>query len=323
MIPRPKLPHLNLPRVLHQLRHRRIENKGLKLLALLLAVLLFVISRQPMSDVRLVGVPLEFRGLAAGMEISGDVTQTVSVRLRGPQNLVRGLMPNQVVVIADLGNKEPGERIVHLAASDVSRPDEIEVLRIEPASIKLRLEPTLSRQIPVELRFMGELAAGYELYSFTTAPSTVEIEGPQSHVNQTHRALTESIQLDGRSASFKAAVDVDIPDHFIRVTTPGPINVSVEIGERRIERSFTALPIEWIDQAAGERLLTPQVDVMLYGPRSALDALRARDIRVELTTANLPATAATAKPQVRLLGGANARIEVRDITPSEVRIKRQ
>src|SRR5437868_11709516 len=95
----PRLSSLSkLSRFFNRLRHYHIENKGLKLLALLIAFLLFIASRQPISDVRLVGVPLEFRGIKQGLEISGDVSQTVSVRLRGPQDVMRNIMPNQLAV---------------------------------------------------------------------------------------------------------------------------------------------------------------------------------------------------------------------------------
>jgi len=324
MTPRRALPRrvLNLPRLITQLRHYHIENKGLKLLALLVAFLLFIVSRQPTREVLLVGVPIEFRGLRAGLEVSGDVAQTVSVRLRGAQDVVRNLLPNQVAVVSDLSNKEPGERVVQLRPSDVSRPDHIEVLRIEPASIKLRLEPTISKWVSVTPQFLGEVANGDELYSANAEPATAEIEGPQSHIAKINHAPTESIRLDGRQASFKTTVDIDIPDHLIRVIRPSPVNVSIEIGEHRSERRLANLPVEWIDKPATASLLTSRVEVTLYGPRSALEALRPNDIRVEISTANLPATATTAEPRVRLLTSPNAHIEVKSIAPSEVKLKR-
>jgi YbbR domain-containing protein len=308
-------------RLLAQLRHYRVENLGIKLLALFIAFMLFVVSRQPVSDVRLVGVPLEFRGLDPNLEISGDIAQTVSVRLRGPRDLVRNILPNQVAVAADLSHKEPGERVVLLNPEDVSRPSSIEVLRIEPASIKLRIEPTASRRVPVEPQFMGDVVDGFELYGFTAEPPLVDILGPQSHIAQIDRALTESIRLDGRQASFTAMVDVDIPDNAIRVATPGPVKIAVEIAERRLERRLTGVPVVWPDHPRGARLLTPTVDVTLYGPRSAVEALQVSDLRVEISTADLPVAAQTAKPQVRLLR-PNVRIEIRSVTPAEVRLKR-
>jgi len=324
MISRPVLPRRlpSLPRLLSQVRHYRIENKGLKLLALLIAFFLFVISRQPVREVLLVSVPIEFRGMSAGLEISSEVAHTVSVRLRGPRDVVRNIMPNQIAVIADLSHREPGERIVQLKPDDVSRPSEIEVLRIEPASIKLRLEPTVRRQIPVAPQFLGRVAEGYEVYSTTADPPVVEIEGPESHINQVGRAMTESIQLDGRSASFKVPVDVDIPDHTIRMITPGPITLFVEVGGSRTERRFTDLPIEWLDQPTGAHLPAQTVDVVLYGPRQVIEALRTRDIRVEASAARSAEGVTAAKPYVRLLSNQEAHIEVKSITPNEVKLKK-
>src|SRR5262249_49092098 len=141
---------LNPQRLYQRLTHLRTDewkSAGLKLLALGLAFILFQISRQPLNDIRLVGVPVEFRGSRTGLEIVSDnnLPQTVSVRLRGPRDVVRGLLPNQLAVIAHLAHKEPGERVVQLRSRDVSHPDGVQVLQIEPASITLRLEPTVRK----------------------------------------------------------------------------------------------------------------------------------------------------------------------------------
>src|SRR5262252_1779741 len=165
-----------------RLRRKSTENVWLKLLALLLAVLLFALSRQPPTDVRLAGAPLEFRGLKSGLEIGSEVEPTVSVRLRGPRDVVRNVTPNQIAVIADLTSKEPGERVVQLRTADVTRPEGVEVLRVDPASVTLQLEPTLRKAIEVRPQFRGELPRGLEMYTVEATPSSVEIEGPQSAV---------------------------------------------------------------------------------------------------------------------------------------------
>lgn len=212
-----------------RVRNFLTENIGLKLLSLLLAILFFAISRQPMSEVTLVSVPLELHNLRQGLEISGDAVQTVSVRLRGPQDVVRNTMASQIGVIADLSSKEPGERVVQLKLSDVTVPENVEVLRIEPPSIRLLIEPTVQKQIPVEPHYIGTVVPGYKNTGFRADPAYIGIAGPQSHVNEITRAMTESIQLDGRRETFTTTVDVDLRDRFIRITTPGLIRIAVQI----------------------------------------------------------------------------------------------
>jgi YbbR domain-containing protein len=301
--------------VFQRVRHYRIENPGLKLVALFLASLLFVISRQPLSDVRLVGVQLEYRGLGQGLEISGDMNQSVSVRLRGPRDVVRNIMPNQIAVVADLRDKESGDRVIQLKTSHVARPDGVEVLQLDPATIRLRIEPTARRRVRVAPELIGKVPDGFEVYQVAADPPMVDIQGPQSQVSQVESVTTESVQLAGRTANFRTNVDVDHPNHAIRVVTSGAISLSVEIGEQRMTRRVSNLPVHWLDQPSGARLLTPSVDVELVGPRSLVQTLGPDQISVELTTSN------SATPEVVLPAEARARIEVRKVTPAQVKFR--
>jgi YbbR domain-containing protein len=304
-----------------KLRHTRIENKGLKLLSLLLAILLFVVSRQPVSDVRLVSVPIEYRGLSEGVQISGDAEQTVSVRLSGPRDLVRSLLSNQVLVVADLSNKEPGERTAQLKADESSLPENVKVLQIKPASIRIKLEPTARKRVKVEAQFMGQVEDGYEFYRARLTPDEVEIEGPQSQVNKLGRVMTEAVTLTGQKASFQTSVEVETPHDSLRVKPPSTINLSVEIGEARGLRRFAHVPLQWVDKAPNERSAPKTVEVELYGPKSMINALRADDLRVELKTAGLPPGVDSVAPQVHLPANADKEIEIRNIIPGKVKLK--
>jgi YbbR domain-containing protein len=306
------------------LRHTRIENKGLKALSLLLAVLLFVVSRQPVIDMRLASVPIEYRGLSPGVKIVGPAEQTVSLRLNGPRDIVRSLTPTQLLVIADLSGKEPGERSIQLKVDESTLPDNVNVVQIEPPTIRIKLEPNVTKLVRVSARFVGKVLEGREIYSdsIEILPREVEIEGPRSAVDSVESVLTEPVSLDGRGADFYTSVEVEIPHDSLRVKTPGRIDLSVKIGEARQSRSFANVPVQWpaqsMDKSATGRLLTKTVRLEVFGPKSAIEALREEDLRVEVETANLPPEMTTVIPQVRL----PANIEVRSIIPREVKVKR-
>ena len=308
---------LSPARLFHRLRHARVENKGLKALSLLLAILLFIVSRQPVIDLRLVGVPIEYRGLSPGVKIVGAAEQAVSVRLSGPRDIVRSLSPNQLLVIADLSGKEPGERVVQLKMDEGFLPDNVKVMQIEPASIRIKLEPNLTKRLRVEAQLSGKVAEGREIYGVELYPSDVEIEGPQSVVSKMERVLTEKVSLDGRDADFQTSVEVEIPQDS-RVKTSGRIEFSAKIGEERLLRRFAAAPVQWIDKSAAGSLLTKTVRLEVFGPKSLIESLRADDLRVEIKTAGLPPSVTSLTPQVQ----CPANIEIRNIIPREVRVKR-
>lgn len=304
----------------NRVRRVQIENKGLMLMALLMAVALFVISRQPVSDVKLFNVPLEYRGQRTDVEVSSEITQTVSVRVRGPRDLVRNLTPSQLSVIADLTNKEAGERVVQLRPDDVSLPEGgIQVIQVEPASLRLVLEPKVRKKVTVEAQYTGQLAAGLEFYSAKIEPPVVEIEGAQSQLDKISRVLTETVNMSGRSASFRVAVDVETPHPSLRVLTPEPVKIFVEIGERRSFKRFANVPVQWLNSSPGGRLMTKTVAVELYGPNSAVDAIQADALRAELTA---DSNATTAIPKIVLPANSDPRIEIRSIIPNEVKLKK-
>lgn len=209
------------------------ENGRLTVMSLGVAFLLFVVSQQPDRDILLVGVPLEFTNIPAGLEISSEVPAAVNLRLRGPRDLVQGMTANELEVKADLGNKTVGERVIQLKASDVLHPDKVQVRRIEPEKVELKLEPTQRKVVPIEPQFDGNPAEGFERIHTRLEPTTIEIEGPESRVANVTKLYTETIQLAGRKSSFQIQVDVETGREHVRLTKPSPIQLSIEISAKK------------------------------------------------------------------------------------------
>ncbi len=215
------------------LRKNVKENGRLTLMSLGVAFLLFVVSRQPDRDIMLVGVPLEFTNIPAGLEISSEVPTAVNLRLRGPRDLVQGLTANELEVKADLSQKTAGERVVQLKATDVLHPDKVQVRRIEPAKVELKLEPTHRKTIPVEPQFEGQPAEGFERLSWRCEPAKIEIEGPESRVANVTKLLTETVQLAGRQSSFQLQIDLETGREHVRLVRPTQVQIQVEIGTKK------------------------------------------------------------------------------------------
>ncbi len=317
---------MKTPRTIRLFGHSfpfQIENLWLKVVSLVLALLLFAVSRQPTSEVSFHGIPVEYRGLSQGIDIVTEPQSlSANIRLRGPRDMLRNLESSQLVVVADLANKELGERLIYLTADKSSLPDNTEVVGIEPPSIKLKLERTVRKTVSIEPQYVGELSEGSELYGFRLAPSTVEIEGPQSLVDKTNMLYTESITLSGRQQNFTTSVAVEPPNSFIRVKSNASVSISLEIGERRMSRQFPAVPVIWLDRPAGWRLLTPTVSVEAYGPASMLQSLRTEDLSAEIRTTDFPDGAESAAPRIKLPAETNTHIILRNIFPKGVKVKR-
>ncbi|MBK9706900.1 MAG: hypothetical protein IPO77_07850 [Acidobacteria bacterium] len=310
-------------KLFQRIRRIKIENAGLKALSILVAALLFIVSKQPAIDIRFSGVPLEFRGLDPDMQISSSSEQTVSVRLQGPRDQLRSLNPGQISVIANLSDKQSGDRIVQLRPEDVTVPDNLVVLQIDPPTIRLKLELKAIKTVQIEPHLVGKVSPDYEVYGVIANPSAVEIEGPKSKIEQIAKVSTETIDLSGKTGRFQANVDVETPHDSLIVRGKNRVIVTIEIGEQRTNRLFSDLPLNWLNPVAGYKLQTKTMSVNLYGPVSALESITRDNLRLEIRTENLNSEVESITPRVILPAGIDKQVQINNLIPKEARLKRQ
>jgi len=206
-----------------------MHNWYLKLIAIGLAVMLWaLVATETSSEIGL-EVPVEYRNIPAQLEISGDTTNVVQVRLRGLSNVIRDISAKDVSTTIDMSKMRPGDRIVPLSPQNVQAPFGAEVIRVNPSSVRFNLERTMTKTVPVIATILGQPLDGFEAAKVTIDPNKVQIEGPESRVMTLNSIATVPIRLDRRESRVEQSADLDVPDPQIRLSHPGPVNVQVEI----------------------------------------------------------------------------------------------
>src|ERR1051325_9950582 len=100
-------------------KHWIINNWLLKIVALVLATMLWMaVANEASSEIGL-DVPLDYRNIPPQLEITGDMTNTVQVRLRGSSNVIKGLTARDVSTTIDLSKMTTGEKITALSPLNV------------------------------------------------------------------------------------------------------------------------------------------------------------------------------------------------------------
>jgi YbbR domain-containing protein len=265
------------------LREIFLEDWTLKLLALAITLGLWyaVAGQRTPTTIRLRNVQLDFQ-LPNDMEISNDPRREIDVTITGSKRALESINMRDLVARVDVSDYKQGDRVVHLTPKLVAMdlPEGVRIDKIEPNTLPMRLEPSIEREVEVEARREGHPAEGYELYGINITPSKVRVRGPASHVNALQKAMTESIPLEGRKENFTIAqAAIDVPDQKITVIDP-VVNVNVQIGEQRVEKSFAGVAVR---EATGSAQVRPETaTVTLYATRSTLDALRPEDIQLIL-----------------------------------------
>ncbi len=210
-------------------KHWLTHNWYLKLISLILAAMLWMLVATETSSEIGMEVPLEYRNIPSQLEITGDTTNMVQVRLRGSSNVIRDISAKDVSTTIDLSKMRPGEKIVPLSPQNVQAPFGAEVIRVNPSSVRFSLERSMTKTVPIVPTILGQPQDGFELGPVMVSPSKIEVEGPESRLNVLESIATVPIRLDRRQTHIDQTADLDVPDPQIRLLHPAPVSVRVEI----------------------------------------------------------------------------------------------
>lgn len=222
------------------LRKIFLEEWGLKLLALGIAIVLWLSvtgQNKPVTQ-RLSGVQLNFLKHPA-LEISNDPISSVEVTVNGSPGVLDQLKLRDLVVTVDISSQKAGERVVRLSpeSARMDLPPGVKILSFRPATIPIRLEPTVELALDVEVKIEGSVPDDYEVTGTSVNPTKIRVRGPADRVNLLQKATTETVRVDGRKESFSLQrVAINISDPKIEILDPN-VEVRVEITQRKRDDS--------------------------------------------------------------------------------------
>lgn len=116
------------------------RNFGLKMLAVGIAVLLWMNVAGDRVIERGLEVPIEFENVPGGLAIAGHPLDTIRVRVRGSAALIGGLAAGDVAAVLDLSIQPPGRRTFEMVPARVRAPSGVEVTSVAPDAVTVTLE---------------------------------------------------------------------------------------------------------------------------------------------------------------------------------------
>ena len=262
---------------------------GLKIVAVALAALLWLIVAGDHVVERSMRVPLEFRNIPNELEIVGDPPTSVDVRLRGSSSQLARLEPREVIAMLDLTDARPGSRMFHLRNDEVRAPYGVDVAQVIPGTLALDLEKSARRTVPVVPALDGEPAPGFVIGKVTSDPAAVEVAGPESRLKQLTGATTEPVAVDGKKDRFTDQVTVGITDSALRLVQAQNARITVDVLPAPVERELAGVPVRMRNAGQGLRAsVQPTLTrVTVRGRREALNDLRVGEIDAFVDLAGL------------------------------------
>lgn len=228
--------------MLSMLRGLLLENLSIKLVALLLAMLLYlhVYTERPATMV--VSFPLEISDLADTLALTGDPPEPVRAELRGTGKQLIRLRLTEPSLKMSLAGVGPGryERTVTVDDLPLLSSERIEVQQlVSPRLIQLQIDHRIERELPVAARVEGVPRAGWRWGGSVEArPAVVRVRGPRDRLAVLDSVRLEVVRLDGKADTVRAE------------TRPDSLPFGCEVEDEKIE---VVVPLERVATAGGGR----------------------------------------------------------------------
>lgn len=173
--------------------------------------------------------PLLLQNLPDQVALAAPTPDQVMVRLRAPEALLKRLAAGDLDARLDLTGISPGEHQLPLTPDRVRVPFGAEVVNVRPEQVPVVVERRVRRQVPVEARVEGEIAAGLAIGEISVDPPRVAVEGPERAVAALRHVSTERVPLEGRRSSFSVTANLVAGHPLLRVVPETPVRVRVHI----------------------------------------------------------------------------------------------
>lgn len=253
-----------------------LEDWGIKLLALAITLALWLgVTGLSTHTRRSMTVPLNTI-ISNDAIVTNTLRRDVEVVLGGDKRRLEQLNQSEIYASFDLSKIAPGEWAIPLSPDTVwidNLPQGVTLDEVRPSNMLVKLDSVAEKDVVVKVDTAGTPAVGFEVYSTEVTPPRIRVRGPANLMRLIDFVQTDKIDLTGRREKFSVkqiAVNSPNPNAAVLSTVA---DVFVEIGERRIERSFT-VPV------AGEP--GRSVSFTLFAPRSLVQEAKVEDFRAEV-----------------------------------------
>lgn len=295
----------------------------LKLGAVILATILYVgLVLSADAQVWRGRIPVVPLGQPANAVLLGSIPDVTSIRFLAPAEVASRLTTASFSATIDLGGAEPSSLEPFVTATVVvtATDPRVEVLEVEPAIVRVRLDPLVAKEVPVRVE-RGPVPYGLTVLEPSVTPTSVTVSGPESIVRLVDaaqaRVLVQPSGLDVDQTVDLLAVDVSGNVLSPVEIEPGSARVRMKVGSQLQTRTLPVRPslrgspldgweVASVDVVPSVVLVEGEVDEL-----AGLEWIETEPIDLAGASGSLGVTAPLALPAgVSAVGGSAARVEI-------------
>ncbi|HEX2094346.1 MAG TPA: hypothetical protein VHG28_18225 [Longimicrobiaceae bacterium] len=264
------------------------RNWKLKLAALTLAVLLWVVVSAEQITTQWIEVPVRITPRDSAFVVTGGpVPRVVEVRFAGPGRELWELALEDPVLVLPIDEVERESQLFPLDPRMVRIPNGLSVtpLDVRPSSARVLFQRLVTREVPVRVRIGRRSRERYVVEdTLRVSPTRVRVTGPADRVARLGAVVTRPLDFNPGDSAFSRVLALDrdslsgVRASSLTVRVTGSVDRVVE----RLVPGVAVVP------PAGVRVEPTEVEVRVTGPSRQVRALAPASLRAVMAIDSLP-----------------------------------
>ncbi|MDY3809760.1 YbbR-like domain-containing protein [Desulfovibrio sp. PG-178-WT-4] len=213
---------------------RRAPHLFSLLVAVLAAVAMwYVVSVRDRLEAQ-VEVNIDYYGIPPNLVVTDGLISKITVRLRGPETLLRSIPQQRLTQAVDLSDIKKGVTIVPLGGDNLG-PNfrAFELVDIQPPRIVIKADTLLERSVPLRTIVDSPLRGGaLTVENVSVSPATVVLRGPEDVVSDIS-SVPLTIMLDPKAAGTTVHQTIALDTPSLVTATPSSVRVQYTITSGR------------------------------------------------------------------------------------------
>ena len=190
-------------------------NASYKVLAVVLAVFVWFLARKSGEPIQMsFYAPVVFKNVSPEFQVTSDPPQ-VNIVVR--TNSRDSFNPQEIQAVLDLDKAQEGTLSYVLTENHILSPVKVEITRIHPSQITVRIEELIEKSFSIKSRYQGTPKKGYLLGDIKIVPDTLTMRGPRSVLEKMDHISAHEIELEGLNESATMRVELDLPGGNVQI----------------------------------------------------------------------------------------------------------
>ncbi len=221
--------HLNFPDINPAKQRERERVKLLVAAGLSLMIMTGIWFGFTRSQDTIIGlnVPIEYINRPLNYEILETSVDEAKLQLFGSSAIIKSLKPGQVGVRLDLSKAAEGRNIFTITQDDIMLPPGVSLNKIQPAAIEVTLDVPTTKELPVQVDWVGKLPENRALVDVSVSPEAVKVIGGSKTLEKVSTVYTAPVRLDGLSKSGSISSPIVLSPPSLRISSNSPDRVTI------------------------------------------------------------------------------------------------